>query len=99
MSSRYEEMVAENERFRHEAQDAKSTAAEIYKDNQRLVSEAEKIEAQLTSNSNELANYRDLLEKALGIRKDLESKLSALETENRRGNLSIFFVSLFRWLI
>ena len=93
MSSRFEEMAVENERCREQAQDAKNTAAEIYIENQRLTSEAEKIEAQLTSNSNELANYRDLLEKALGIRKDLESKLSAFETENRRGNLSLFYAS------
>jgi chromosome segregation ATPase len=87
MSSRYEEMLAENELCRQQAQDAKNTAAEIYKENQRLTSEAEKIEGQLTSNSNELANYRDLLEKALGIRKDLELKLSVFETENRRGKI------------
>ena len=85
MSSKYEEMQRENERCKRETADAKSTATDIYKENQIFTSEAEKIEAQLTANSNELANYRDLLEQALGIRKDLESKLSSLETEKSRG--------------
>ena len=72
MKSEFEEMVEQNERFKQETEDAKKSTAEIYAQNNKMAAEGEQVQQQMKEGAAELANYKELMEQALVIRKNLE---------------------------
>ena len=77
MQEKYDEMKIENKNCKQEAEDMRKSTAEIYAQNTKIKKDSEIVENSMKELAAELANYKDLMEQALSIRKNLETRLES----------------------
>merc|ERR1711990_930145 len=76
MKASFEEMEVENKKCKELADRVKAEIIEVQRENETRRDESQKIESKLIEMSSESAYFKDLLEKGLVIRKDLERSVA-----------------------
>lgn len=93
MQEKYDEMKIENKNCKQEAEDMRKSTAEIYAQNTKIKKDSEIVENSMKELAAELANYKDLMEQALSIRKNLETKLES-ECKVKVKNYCFWIISM-----
>ena len=86
MKAKFDEMVIENKKCTDLAAKTSAEIKEVQAENARLADESAKISANLIDITAESAYFKDLLEKGLTIRKELEQKLADEKSTKSKAN-------------